>query len=749
MIKEKIIKNIIYFFLFIFIFIYPLNSQNASEILIYADEIFYDKNNNLIGKGKAKILFEDQIINSDLIIYNKNSQKIIIPKSFKYKDNNNNLFFGTEGSFDTNFTKGYIKDVKILLNDGSRIVGNKFQREENIDIISKGVYSPCSSRIKIANFICPTWQLEGEKILHDNQSLLLYQKHSKMRVLNIPVFYLPYLVSPSPLRRDRKSGFLNPSINFNFFDTKVSQSTSLPYYFNISEDKELTFTPTLNYGGGVDSSQRFLFDYNQLVSGGSFSADLTVDSTFEAQNYNKWLNNASLITNYKKNLDTKYSINFESALETSKNYIQTTNPNNDLSYKSSLATKINLNGYNLNKIDDKLLINFSSYQTNQNDDDNSSLPTVLPYINYNSGIYEFRNVNYENHFQFYNIFRDKKNTDYAKEQQKISYNLFLSKNYLKFKSNVIIESQLYNQFYNTIKKDIEGNRVYSGNIFRAFPIIGTRIETPFKFKNNKFNLTYKPSFSLILSPGKSNSERISNEDSALNSYSANNEISLNRYNGSDRLDNSKRLVSSFGISNDDLKINLSQSYEFTNNSNFQKDSGNEDNLSDLLGSFKYQKYMNIFQYNFRYDHSLKNLKQQNINYENNNNLGKIELLYLDQKSETDSALNEDLETLNYKFISKKLYKYSKISLNGLYDLKKSINTEYGLSYEYFDECFGISLDFNRKSYNEEELKPQDILTIMFSFKNIGSYRSSNLAVSEKDKQDIKWENISVENELFN
>ena len=143
-----------------------------------------------------------------------------------------------------------------------------------------------------------------------------------MRVINIPVFYLPYLVAPSPLRKERKSGFLNPSINFNFFDTKVSQSTSLPYYFNISEDKELTFTPTINYGGGVDSSQRFKFNYNQLIEGGSLSTDLTVDSKFEAQNYNKWFSDASLITSFNKNINAKYSINFNSALETSKNYIQ-------------------------------------------------------------------------------------------------------------------------------------------------------------------------------------------------------------------------------------------------------------------------------------------------------------------------------------------------------------------------------------------------------------------------------------------
>ena len=84
--------------------------------------------------------------------------------------------------------------------------------------MSKGVYSPCTSRIKIGNFICPTWQLEGEKILHDNKNLFLYQKHSKMRVLNTPVFYLPYLVTPSPLRKKRKSGFLTPSLTLNFFE---------------------------------------------------------------------------------------------------------------------------------------------------------------------------------------------------------------------------------------------------------------------------------------------------------------------------------------------------------------------------------------------------------------------------------------------------------------------------------------------------------------------------------------------------
>ena len=73
------------------------------------------------------------------------------------------------------------------------------------------------------------------------------------------------------------------------------------------------------------------------------------------------------------------------------------------------------------------------------------------------------------------------------------------------------------------------------------------------------------------------------------------------------------------------------------------------------------------------------------------------------------------ETINYSFLSKKFSKFSNINLSGLYDLKEEINKEYTISYSYFDECFGINLDFNRKSYQEDNLKPQDILTIMFSF----------------------------------
>ena len=94
-------------------------------------------------------------------------------------------------------------------------------------------------------------------------------------------------------------------------------------------------------------------------------------------------------------------------------------------------------------------------------------------------------------------------------------------------------------------------------------------------------------------------------------------------------------------------------------------------------------------------------------------------------------------------------KYSKFNFKGNYDFITDSPKEYTFGYSYFDECFGINLDYRRNFYTDNSLKPQDILTLMFSFKNLGSYKSTNLAVSETDKQDINWENFNVSDEMFN
>ena len=735
--------NKAFFKIFFIIVLLHVNQQQAKDILIYANTISYDSDENLIAKGNAKIISNNEIITSDLIILNKEKNKFILPTNFNYKDDTNNYYYGSSGEFSKELNNAIINDIKLLLNDGSRIVGKKAKKINDIDIITKASYSPCASKIRFKNFICPIWQLEGEKILHDNDKLFLYQKHSKLKIINTPVFYLPYIVTPSPLRKERKSGFLSPIINFNFLDTKVSQSTSLPYYFNISIDKELTFTPVIKYGGGVDSSQRFLFDYNQLLSGGNLNIDLSVDSTLEKENNERWFKDGSIITNYNQNINEKFSLHIDSALQTSRKYIQITDPDSKLSYKTSLSSTVNLKGYALRDKNDYLLVNVSSYQVVKSNEDNKTTPTAFPYISYNSGEKNYKKIKYENIYQFYNLFREIATADHAQNQQKASHTYKLNTNTVKYKSKIDFKSEIHNQAFQTENKNIDG--IASNNqYYRIFPMSGIYIETP--IKEIKTQTLFTPKASLILNSGQSNSNKISNETSTNNIYNITN---LNRYSGTDKLDNSKRINYGLNISKNKLSFNFDQNYEFTNNSNYHKEIGNKNYLSDSLSNISYNSEENILLYSVRYDHDVNYIKNQSLGVTNNNKYSTITADYVETKQETNRLVEKNAETLNTTFKSNKINKYSELSFTDSYDLIENKHKEYKVQYSYFDECFGINLNFKRNFYEDDTLKPQDNLTIMFSFKNLGSYKSTNLAVSETDKQDIKWEGSSIDNEKFN
>ena len=720
-------------------------NQSAKELLVYADSINYDAKKNIIANGSVKLISGNEILTSNLIIINKEENEILLPEEFQFKDEDENYYFGSSGKFTSNFNNAHINDLKILLNDGTRIVGKEGYKTGKIDLINKGVYSPCESKINIKNFICPIWQIEGEKILHDRENLFIHQKHSKLRLFNIPVFYFPYIVAPSPLRKARKSGFLTPRVNFNFFDTRASQSTSFPYYFALDQDKALLITPTINYGGGVDASQNITYQYDQIISGGYLDIDASTDTNFENQNNDSWLRDSSIITNFKKNINENYTVSFSSAFQSSPTFLRRTDQNNFLNRSNTLSTTLNLNGYNIREFDDRLNFNVSGYQVVKNNEDNKTTPTTLPYISYSFGDRSFKETKYKNNLIFYNIFRDSSTDDHAQKQQKFSHVIKTDNEFYSLYSKFNFKTEFHSQFYNTEK--IKINSIdHSGGYERFFPMTGLFFETP--LVNIKKNLYITPKVSLIINGSQPNSNQISNEESTNNTYNLLNNNILNRYTGSDKLDNSQRINYGIEIHKNKLAFEFGQSYEFNNNNNFNKENGLNNYLSDILGLTTYNGKNNIFEHNFRYNPDQKLIKSQDLSYTNNSKIGDIYLSYVQERVENNSILKNGTESLKVSFLSKEFFDYSKINLSSSFDLIKDDPAKYNIGYKYFDECFGVTIDFERSFYEDRDLKPKDILTLMFSFKHLGAYKSSNLAVSEIDKQDISWTSGNIDNDQF-
>ena len=273
---------------------------------------------------------------------------------------------------------------------------------------------------------------------------------------------------------------------------------------------------------------------------------------------------------------------------------------------------------------------------------------------------------------------------------------------------------------------------------------GITIET--RIRNTNYDIRINLKIQFIINSGQSNSNKISNEDSTNNNYTISNQTQLSRYSGSDKLDNTKRI--NYGLDINKLSIKLSQNYELSKNSNYHKEAGNDDYLSDLLGNASYNTSKNTLSYDVRYDVDQNGIRKQSISYENDSIFGVTNFTYIDEKTETNSILTSGNEAATLKFDSIKFKKYHRLNFDTKYNMITNQINQYRVGYKYFDECFGINLDYSRLYYTQGTLKPKDNLTLMFSFKNLGSYKSTNLAVSEIDKQDIQWEGGSVSNEEF-
>ncbi|MGL4222829.1 MAG: LPS-assembly protein LptD, partial [Shewanella sp.] len=105
---------------------------------------------------------------------------------------------------------------------------------------------------------CPpdnvSWLLEAEKIKINSEEEWGEIWNAKLRVSDIPVFYIPYMTVP--VSDKRKTGFLYPSFSTS---TTNGFEVSAPYYWNIAPEYDLTFTPNYMTNRGLFTKTEFRY----------------------------------------------------------------------------------------------------------------------------------------------------------------------------------------------------------------------------------------------------------------------------------------------------------------------------------------------------------------------------------------------------------------------------------------------------------------------------------------------------------
>jgi len=237
-------------------------------VLFVADEVQYDNDLGLVvATGHVQLSQKDQILLADTVTYNQKTDTVTATGHVSLLEPSGDVTFADFVELHDDMREGFIKNVRALLSDRSRMAGNTARRVEgNRTEIRRAVYSPCD--------LCesdptrpPIWQIKAEKVIHDKEAQVIEYRDANIDIGGIPVLWTPYFSHPDPSVK-RQSGFLSPTGGYS---TTLGAHATTPYFWAISPDKDATFAPMFTTDAGfiMSGEYREAFSNGYLRAAGS------------------------------------------------------------------------------------------------------------------------------------------------------------------------------------------------------------------------------------------------------------------------------------------------------------------------------------------------------------------------------------------------------------------------------------------------------------------------------------------------
>ena len=305
---------------------------NEEEIIIEADELIYNKNEESISaKGDVYIRQKDLHLIADKVIYDKKRQYLYAIGNLAFRNDNKNVLFGTKAFFDRNRSVGIIIRFKARLSQKGLLSSDFAQIIDKKTFLVQGlVFSTCKVCKENTVPYTPLWQFRAKEALINRKEEKIEYRHTRIELFGIPIFYFPYFSTPTP-HASRKSGFLPPKLKKS---NVLGMQIRIPYYFNISPQMDLIYAPNFSSKDNILNELRFrhltkyglysakgLFTYTTKTNPqGNNLTGKTLKGFFQSRGSFKFKNNYFLDYQLQRMLDNtkkfteKYDINKDDVL---------------------------------------------------------------------------------------------------------------------------------------------------------------------------------------------------------------------------------------------------------------------------------------------------------------------------------------------------------------------------------------------------------------------------------------------------
>jgi len=675
-----------------------------------AKNIRYNTNKKILSSNESSTLTDNDgnIVETDMFQYQINDNLFSSVGKIKIIDVNKNKYLFKELHVDIKKKEMIGSDISVTLDQESfgvskesdpRFVANHiYMTKDKIDL-SKGVFTVC----KIRKDKCPPWLLKAKKITHDKIKKTIYYNNATLKVYDIPIFYFPKFFHPDPTVK-RQSGFLPP---FFSNSTTVGTGTAVPYYWAISDDKDLTFTPKMY----AKESILFLNEYRQAFEKGQLTLDTSFTEGYKNTSTTKTSGSRSHIfanLDFDLSQDESYSSDLLVKIQKTSNdtYFRIHDINTALvdSENTNLENEIK---YSFSKSDMYMNINASVFENLRVKEGSDRYEYILPNVMYGKTFFteKFGTLDFKSN-ALYNNYETNKHKTFLTNDLIWSPFSYISKNGFVNK----IEGMLRNTNYEAKKT---GEYKDEGTVNELSGVLGYKTSLPMKKDGTNYSKLFSPNFMIRFAPG--HMRNLSNKDVSLNYtnlYSLNKtseiEEGMSAILGIDYKINEKM---SNGLDREKFSLSLGQVFNYEKNNDMPSKSSLDQEMSDVVGEMNYNfSEIGKIDYKFSVDHNLNDLNYNEISTELNFGKVQFNLDYLEQQNHIgEEHYASSGITLNFN-------DYNKLSFSTKKNFKTDSTELYDISYQYGIDCLTAGLVYRREFYQDvDDLEPKNSLMFTITF----------------------------------
>lgn len=333
----------------------PGRADDAPPAVLIADSLRVDGRNRLIANGHVEIMYDDVRLKAARLSYDRKGDLLEIEGPIVLTQGDSTIILAGSGELDGKLQNGILRGARMIMDRQVQLAANQINR-------TGGRYTQLYKVAATSCQVCdaktpPVWQIRAQRTVHDQQERQLYFENAQLRLMDVPVLWVPRMRLPDPTL-DRASGFLIPELRQS---SELGLGLVVPYFIKMGDHRDLTLTPYLStQTATLEWRYRQAFRRGRIEFQGALS-----DDTLQPGDLRGYAFGSGLFE-----LRNDYKLSFGIEAVTDRAYLL----DYDYSDKDRLKSEVALTRATR---DDYRRVALVSFQSLRDGEDNSTIPTII------------------------------------------------------------------------------------------------------------------------------------------------------------------------------------------------------------------------------------------------------------------------------------------------------------------------------------------------------------------------------------